>query len=497
MHKLLLLVALLFSTATIANADPKILDFRYSVISEADKKLAKQAVKQSERENWKEAARIAKKAKDPIVYKLIKWIEFKESSRPSTAEISQFLQDNPDWALEETLKKRIGITTPNDYKPRDWKRIAEKARDLLEAGKPKQALAAIKGKYKNFSGGERADALWLSGWINLRFLNRPNEAIKDFYLLNQNVGFPVSVSRAQYWLGRAYEAKKEKEAARGWYNQAAKHYTTYYGQLAALKINPNYTIELPNYSPPDILDAKDFVKDDRIKAARIMDDINHPEYARLFLIRYLNGKNRSPQDYALTAILAQQTVNYEWAVLAGKKAALIGTTIPQANYPVLMYTPPAPEKALVMAITRQESQLNRLAKSPAGAMGMMQLMPDTARGITKALGESFDKRKLYNKDYNMRLGSYYINKRINDLKGSYIVAIGAYNAGVGNALKWVKRFGDPRTTNDTDDIIDWIESIPFSETRNYVQRVLETTQVYRARLNGGKARLLLLQDLHR
>jgi soluble lytic murein transglycosylase len=399
--------------------------------------------------------------------------------------------------LEETLKRRIGIAEPYNSSGAEWRRYASRARDLLEAGRAKEAMKTIEGRYKNLNSEDRADALWLSGWINLRFLNRPERAIKDFTLLHQSVSYPVSLSRAQYWLGRSYEARSNTKNARFWYNEAARHNTTFYGQLAALKLNPNYEIALPTYSPPNILDAKDFVHDERIKAARILDEIGYPEYGRLFLIRYLDGKNRTPQDYALAAILAQQTVNYEWAVLAGKKAAQIGLIIPQANYPVLMYTPPAPEKALVMSITRQESQFNRFAKSPAGAMGMMQIMPETARGICIELKESYDQRKLFDKDYNMRLGSYYINKRIGNLKGSYILAVASYNAGIGNALKWIERFGDPRLMRDTDKIVDWMESIPFSETRNYVQRVMETTQVYRARLNGGKAKLGLAYDLHR
>jgi len=485
------------AVATTAAKQPQILDFRYSIISDKDKKIASQAVGESERGNWGSAESIARKASDPIVLKLVKWIEFTKAKSPSVTEIREFLNKNPNWALEETLKRRIGITEPYNPSGAQWRSYASRARDLLEAGRAKEALALIDGRYKNLGSEDRADALWLSGWINLRFLNRPERAIADFRLLQQSVGYPVSMSRAQYWLGRSYEARNNMKNARFWYAEAARHITTFYGQLGALKLNRNYEIALPNYSPPNILDAKDFVHDDRIKAARILDEIGYPEYGRLFLIRYLDGKDRTPQDYALAAILAQQTVNYEWAVLAGKKAAQVGLIIPQANYPVLMYTPPAPEKALVMAITRQESQLNRFAKSPAGAMGMMQIMPETARGICRELNENFDQRKLFDKDYNMRLGSYYISKRIGNLKGSYILAIASYNAGIGNALKWVDRFGDPRLMQDTDKVIDWMESIPFSETRNYVQRVIESTEVYRARLNGGKAKLGLLMDLHR
>ena len=498
MHKFFFSLFVCLTISIVASAvTPQMLDFRYSVISEADKKIAQLAVAESKRGNFGSAENTAKRATDPIIMKLVKWIEFTEARSPSITEIRNFLNANPNWALEETLKRRIGIVEPYNRSGAEWRSYASRARDLLALGRPKDALQVIDGRYKNLNSEDRADALWLSGWINLRFLNRPERAIKDFTLLQQNVGFPVSLSRANYWLGRSYEARNNMKNARHWYGEAARHITTFYGQLAALKLDRNYVITLPNYSPPDILDAKDFVHDDRIKAARILDEIGYPEYGRLFLIRYLDGKDRTPQDYALAAILAQQTVNYEWAVLAGKKAAQVGLIIPQANYPVLMYTPPAPEKALMMAITRQESQLNRFAKSPAGAMGMMQLMPETARGITKELREPFNLNKLYDKDYNMRLGSYYINKRIGNLKGSYILAIASYNAGIGNALKWVDRFGDPRLVNDTDKVIDWLESIPFSETRNYVQRVLENVQVYRARMGGGRAKLGLLGDLHR
>ncbi len=490
--KSVLVIAVFFTLTATASA----LDFSGLGLSGSDRQIAKRAAEASSRGNYAEARKIASEARDKIIYKIILWREFKEARTTSSQDIMAFLDSNQNWPLRDTFRRRLGISIPTDKRSSEWRSYASKARDYLEAGQKTRAYETIRGRYKNLTGESRADALWLSGWINLRHLKKPKEAIFYFEQMFADVKLPVSKSRAAYWAGRAHEAAGNSSKANTWYKESARHYTWFYGQLATLKLNKNHVLKLPDYPPPDYLDAKNFLTDERIRAAKILDDLGDGSNARLFLITYMSEMERTVSDYLLIVLLAQQTTNYEWAVMAGKKAAELGVHIPHANFPILSYTPPAPEKALMMAIIRQESMLNRFAKSPVGATGMMQLMPGTAQNVAKMMNVRYSPEMLYDKDYNMMLGSYYIAKRVNDFNGSYILAIASYNAGIGNVSNWLKRFGDPRRMN-LEETIDWMESIPFMETRNYVQRVAESVQVYRARLNNGSARLALAEDLRR
>lgn len=466
-------------------------------ISNRDLQIAKRALRFSENGDYQNAREEARLANDPLIYKIILWREFKEARNTSSSDIQDFLNRNKDWPLREQFSRRIGIFTKNPDSKDSWRALASNARDMLEEGNHRDAFESVKYKYKNYNGESRSDALWLSGWIALRFLKDPATAIQYFDRQFREAGTPITKARAAYWAGRSYEAAGQKDNAAKWYAQGARYDTYFYGQLAALKINKDYVLRLPDYSPPNNIDAHNFMTDERIRAARILDALGDTQNPRLFLLKYLDEDGRTVSDYLLVVMLAQQTTNYEWAVIAGKKAAAVEVQIPHANYPVLVYEPSEIEKGLMMAIIRQESQLNRYAKSSAGAAGMMQLMPSTAENVAKMVGVRYSYENLFDKDYNMTLGSYYLGKRVKDFDGSYILAIASYNAGIGNVKKWVDRFGDPRRMRNIDDIIDWCESIPFSETRNYVQRVTENLQVYRARLNGNSHKLLLYKDLTR
>ena len=494
MKKLGIILLVLFTTT--AYAADQTVDFNGTSLSKSDQDIADKALSSSADENWPRAREIATQARDRLVQKIIIWREIKNARNANLEEVKQFVTANPGWPLHDSFKRRVGLAPPQNNQNDSWKAYASKARDLIEAGHPEDAYELISGRYKYLSDSNRADALWLSGWINLRYLKDPVKAAAYFERLYADVRLPVSLSRAAYWAGRSYEALNDDSHAAAWYKKGADHYATFYGQLSALKLDRDYDLTLPDYGSPDYSDAKNFLADERVRAAKILDQAGDNEDARLFLIKYLDEEQRTVSDYMLVVLLAQQTTNYEWAVMAGKKAADVFVQVPQANYPVLVFTPPAPEKALVMAITRQESQLNRFAKSSVGALGMMQLMPATAQNVAKMVNAPYSSNMLFDKDYNMTLGSYYLNKRVGDLGGSYILAIAAYNGGIGNVILWLKRFGDPRKM-DLDQIVDWIELIPFAETRNYVQRVLEATQVYRARLNGGSHRLELTKDLQR
>ena len=481
----------LFASNALAN------EFGNLGISNRDLQLAREAYRFSKNEDWQNAREAAQQASDPIIYKIILWREFKEARNTSSSDIKKFLEENKDWPLRDQFSRRIGIYTKNPDSQSSWKALASRARDLLEEGNPQDAFDSIKNKYKNYNGEARSEALWLAGWIALRYLKDPNTAVEYFDRQFREAGTPITKARAGYWAGRAYEQGGDQARASAWYTQAARHPTYFYGQLAALRMNDDYTLELPDYSAPNNIDANNFLADERIRSARILDALGDTTNPRLFLLKFLDEDGRTVSDYLLVVMLAQQTTNYEWAVMAGKKAAQVEVQIPHANYPVLMYEPQYIEKALMMAIIRQESQLNRYAKSSAGAAGMMQLMPSTAENVAKMVGTDYSYERLFEKDYNMMLGSFYLGKRVKDFDGSYILAIASYNAGIGNVKTWVNRFGDPRQLRSLEEVVDWMEQIPFGETRNYVQRVMENLQVYRARINGNRHKLMLYKDLFR
>ena len=486
-------LAILFLFAPIADAN----EFAGLGISNHDLQIAREAYKFSKNEDWQNARQAAREASDPIIYKIILWREFKEARNTSSDDIRNFLAQNKDWPLRDQFNRRIGIYTKNPDSKDSWRAIASHARDLLEDNHPQEAFDSVKGKYKNYNGESRSEALWLAGWIALRFLKDPNTAEDYFDRQFREAGSPITKARAGYWAGRAYEQGGDKDKASAWYTQAARYPTYFYGQLAALRMDDNYVLELPDYSAPNNIDANNFLADDRIRAARILDALGDTQNPRLFLLKFLDEDGRTVSDYLLVVMLAQQTTNYEWAVMAGKKAAQVEVQIPHANYPVLMFESEYIEKPLMMAIIRQESQLNRYARSSAGAAGLMQLMPSTAENVAKMIGVDYSYERLFEKDYNMTLGSFYLGKRVKDFGGSYIMAIASYNAGIGNVKTWVNRFGDPRTMHSLEEVVDWMEEIPFAETRNYVQRVMENLQIYRARINGNRYKLMLYKDLFR
>jgi soluble lytic murein transglycosylase len=202
-------------------------------------------------------------------------------------------------------------------------------------------------------------------------------------------------------------------------------------------------------------------------------------------------------ESALLVDLAQSYDDQDLAMKVIRKAAHNGHVLPERGYPVRAapVSPEAPEAAIVFGITRQESGFDPRVRSGAGARGMMQLMPETAHAVARRIGEPYSTARLDEADYNMRLGASYLGHMINDFSGSYVLAAAAYNAGPGRAAEWVTYCGDPRASST--DPVDFVECIPFSETRNYVMRVLEATQVYRARMNSGIAPLTLSADLKR
>ncbi len=338
-------------------------------------------------------------------------------------------------------------------------------------------------------------AEFLAGWLALRFLNRPDEALEHFRRLYNNATTPISRSRGAYWMGRSYEMLSDKGDAEQAYEDAAALSITYYGQLAIARLQKDPVIHaLPEPTiPPHIRNV--FFDKDNIRAVEHLHDIGQTDRAHIFFKAAADGATQRA-DFALLMELAYQIRRPDYAIEAAKAANQKNMLMASGGFPVLdRVLPRPPEPAFTHALIRQESMFNPKAGSPVGAQGLMQLMPRTAKAVARMCGLKYRQKSLCEPDYNLRLGTTFIQQQLNMFNGSYVLALAAYNAGPGRVHEWMGQIGDPRDPNI--DPIDWIELIPIYETRNYVQRILESLQVYRARLSGGQAPLKIVEDLRR
>lgn len=345
-------------------------------------------------------------------------------------------------------------------------------------------------------GSAFADAEFLSGFLALRFLDKPSEAFAHFHKLYRSVSAPISKARGAYWCGRAAEALGQTEPARDWYAKAATYPTTFYGQLAFRHVSDG-AVTLPAPPPVSSADSAAFNRREVVRVARLLAEIGGSTDARLgSFIRRISLDAKTPADYVLAARLASEVGRRDLAVAAAKDAAQNEVFLVEAGYPMIDARPAAPEAALIHGIIRQESTFNPTIVSSAGARGLMQLMPATAQLVAGKLGLKHTHSRLTSDpEYNIVLGSAYLSELIDRFNGSWVMAIAGYNAGPNRVRNWLQTYGDPRT--ESVDVVDWIELIPISETRNYVQRVLEAVQVYRARLSGDRAEPNLDRDLRR
>lgn len=345
------------------------------------------------------------------------------------------------------------------------------------------------------SGTNYVEAEFIAGWLALTKLKMPARADEHFAHIQASGSSPITLSRAFYWRGRAAEAMGDPVAAATFYGDGAQYITTFYGQLAAEKAGLRQ-IELPRERIPTLSDRARFDSRDVVKATKILIELDRQSLFRTFILT-LDDTLPTVEDCALLVDLAVTHGEQELAMRVVRAVAQRGFILPERGYPV-RETPTVlegPEAAAIFGITRQESGFDPRVASSVGARGMMQIMPATARSVAKRIGVAYDPNRLNDPDYNMRLGSAYLGHMINGFSGSYVLAAAAYNAGPGRPAAWVGFCGDPRNTEA--DPLDFIECIPFSETRNYVMRVMENVQVYRARLGGGSAPLTLSDDLRR
>jgi soluble lytic murein transglycosylase len=363
-----------------------------------------------------------------------------------------------------------------------WQERQQLARDALQARRAQEAydLAAAHGLVR---GAGFADAEFLAGWIALRQLNKPELAIRHFRTLEQGVSAPISKSRATYWLGRAHEADKKPDQALAWYDRAAQHGHTYYGQLAAKKL-PGGFARMPTDPGTSDEERRGVERRELVSVLRYLRQIGEEERARPFLLR-LSRQVQTAGEIGLTARLAIELGRPDIAVAIARRAVETGVVLFQTSYPVVdLGDTGAIERALALALARHESSFNVGAVSPSGALGLMQLMPGTARDMARKTNQPFDSGRLTGDPaYNVTLGSQYLSDMLQRFGGSYELALAAYNAGPNATARWLQSIGDPR--GGKIDMVDWIEMIPYRETRNYVQRVMEGVAVYRDRLGGS------------
>ena len=321
--------------------------------------------------------------------------------------------------------------------------------------------------------------VWLAGTVAMQKLNRPADAVGMFDRYSRGSRTPTTQSKGIYWAGRAAEAAGQSAAARAYYERAAAYSDLYYGQLAAERLGRDLKAPPPVDTRKVSGEARTaFYNREVVRAAQMLGTLGRTEDQGYFL-RQIAADATSEEDHVLATELSRTIGRPDLGVMVGRSALLNGLSdYTVAGYPSVR-VPPGQESNFTMihAIARQESQFDKAAISHAGARGLMQLMPGTAREVAGKLGLSYDRAALTtDTDYNIRLGSSYIQRMLDYYGGSYPLAVAAYNAGPGNVNKWIRANGDPRTSGV--DMLEWIENIPIYETKNYVQRVLENAVVY-------------------
>ncbi len=382
-----------------------------------------------------------------------------------------------------------------------WEERRANAYAALRKGQAKTAYDLVRNPGP-LSVNAAKDAYFLAGWLALRHLHDNKLALGHFEALTKAADGPLSHARGQYWLGRTYEALGDKEKAQEHYKAASAYFDTFHGQLARLKVNATaHALKIAPPAAPTDEEVARFNGSDAVRAAVIARkaglDIS---LSRAFLY-HLRNHLKSEAEVAMVAHLAEALGDTQTAVRIGKAAIARGLNLVYYAYPIHSlpaYTPlrKPPEPAFILGIARQESEFNSVTLSGAGARGILQVMPVTAKHVCRDYKLKCDiPRLMKDPAYNTMLGSAYISDRMDEFTGSYVLTLAGYNAGPGRAREWIKEFGDPR--DGKVDPIDWIHRIPFEETREYVQKVLSNIQVYRARLGEQESALRLNADLKR
>jgi len=414
---------------------------------------------------------------DPgLVYDQVHWLRHNDANEAA----AQLLLAHPD----------------NPVRPDMWSGERQiVARRLLAAGNADLAYRIVQ-QHSLSEGNAYSEAEFLSGYIALRFLKNPALAFEHFSGVLARVGTPYGKARAAYWSGRAAEAEGKPQLAAKWYTAGAEHMATFYGQLAAHQLG-NDAQPHPLAEPrPDAADLAEFNAREPVQAASLFSDAGDRDHVKIFLLQLADAA-RKPVDFSMIAAFAETHRRIDVAIAVARRSIDAGMPLMIHGYPVTaLPSGGIAEHALLLAIVRTESAFDQEAVSPVGARGLMQLMPGTAANIARQQQLPFSLDRLTSDGaYNILLGRAYLERMIEDFGGSYALAVAAYNAGPGRIRQWLHDYGDPRGKEI--DMVDWIETIPFAETRLYTQRVLESLQIYRGQDRGNATAFSLAGDLAR
>ncbi|MDQ0510759.1 lytic transglycosylase domain-containing protein [Ancylobacter amanitiformis] len=442
-------------------------------------------------------ARIALFAKNGDPAKLLAAVPGSLRSDPAYLyALAKLQRRNGDYAaaartLASGPKDPVALVDPDEW----WVERRLTARGLLDSGDARAAYKVVRESAVPENEHKRADQQFTAGWIALRFLNDPKTALQHFSKVAEKQVHPATISRGYYWQGRAWEALGSTSNARQQYEQASHYSTAYYGQLAAARLSTP-TVKVHAAPAANAAQRAAFARDEGVMIYKLLQKLDKSSL-QLALAYDLAERLPDAAQLGMLAEVARADGDARTMTTIGKIALSRGFLLEAEAYPTIgipSYRPIAPDvdRALVFAIARQESMFNPAARSSAGATGLMQVMPATGRSIANRAGVAFNPAQLGNPTVNVQFGAAELRSLLDNYHNNYILTFAGYNAGRGNVSKWIAAYGDPR--DPAVDPIDWVERIPFSETRNYVQRVMENAQIYKARF-GSRTTLQIEADL--
>lgn len=409
--------------------------------------------------------------------------------------LSQFKKDD---RIMEHVAKMILKVNHDPIHATEWCKMRSLfAKNMMQQKKYNLAYQ-ISSTHNGDSAKDISESEWLAGWIALKYLHNPSEAFRHFANMNKVVKMSISRAKSSYGMGLAAKAMGNKDLEHKWFTAAASYNFTFPGQLAMLELK-KHSITLPSH-PPKIMafDKKLYKNNDLARAANMMIKHGRNDLA----LRYAQAAIASAQNSGEAALIVDSIKNcrnLHYTTEIAKSAAHQGYVMMQANYPTPYKFDKIIDPALTYSIILRESVFDQHAISNANAHGLMQILPSTACKTAQKLHKKAhcSTRKLtHDTSYNINIGNRYLKQLIDRYNGSYLLAIAAYNAGPEPVDRWIQSNGDPRKMKNIDQVVHWIESIPYWETREYVQRVLENVQIYR-KILGSSSNIQLHRDLLR